>query len=328
MRPGDFRVLLDNVAVGHARDWFGAARAMHAAGIAAHDIVLSGVSCLEFGAHMIQGGAERIGCAIIPAGLEDVDLQIALIERFRANAYCGKPGILRQILARAAVKGRDVSSLTKAFVFGEFMSTHFRRECEGRGLVIRQAWAAPEVGVIAYQTSGPDGGCADGKVVNEGVIVEIVDPRTGEPVRRGEAGEVVVTRPNVDFPILRMRTGELTREISGPSPCGRTNMRVEGRLGRVDELAAWRDRLLSPSQILQMRARHACCRNMKLFLLGDAKGGEAVLRVEGPKDDPHLPVNLRNTMRNVLGFEAKIEIRGEGELPRDGRLIIDQRKRA
>jgi phenylacetate-CoA ligase len=277
---------------------------------------------------MIHDAAERLRCAVYAAGPDDTDRQIAAIERFRATAYCGKLGVLRRIVERAAVTGRDISTLKKALVFGGPMSTHFRRECEGRGLRIRQAWVTPEIGVIAYETDAPDGRVNEGMIVNEGVHVEILDPETDGPARPGAVGEVVLTRPSVDFPVLRMRTGDLSRFIREPSPCGRSNIRIQGWMGRVEEMTTWRNVRVLPSHVLDMRARHACCRNMKLFVTGDREAAEIVLRVEGPKDDPQLPVNLRATMQNVLGFEAKIDICDLGALPRDGRLIVDERRAA
>ena len=327
-RPGFMRHLLPTSAAGHARDWWNAARAMHAAGFAKNDIILNCASYhMNYGGHLVDSGASSLGCAVIPAGPAETDRLLEAIRRHTPNAYCGKPGVLRRILEQAAATNIDISLLKKALVFGAPLSTHFRRECEARGLRVRHAYTCPEIGVVAFETSALDGGFNEGMIVNEGVILEIVHPDTNEPVTPGQVGEIVVTRLNVDFPLLRFGTGDLSRIISGASPCGRTNTRIQGWMGRVEETVRFRDQVL-PSQVLAMGARHACVQQMRLVFSGDAHKEESILRVEGPDDDPQLPINLKATMKSVLGFEARIDIVRPGMLPRDGKLIADERPRA
>ncbi len=325
-RSGFMRHLFFRAASGHGRDWWHAARAMHAADFVKGDIVLNCASYhMAHGGHMVESGAAELGCAVIPAGSGKVDRQLHAIHQLKPTAFCGKPGLLRRILETAAEKNFDVSSIRKALVFGAPLSTHFRREALARGVVVRQAYTTSETGIVAYETSLPDGSLNKGMIVNEGLIVEIVAPGTSEPVRRGDIGEVVVTRLNVDFPILRVGTGDLSREIEGPSPCGRTNMRIEGWMGRVDDVARVGERQIFPSQIIEMSDRHACVGRMRL-VLGE-KGGrvDPTLCVEGPGDDEQLRARLRATISEVLGFEARVDIVGPGTLPDDGRLIVDER---
>ena len=324
-RIGAMRHVLAHVATGRGRDWWVASRAMHAAQFKSNDVVLNcGSYHLQASGHMVAEAADSLGCATIAAGPSDVDAHLYCISRFKPAAYCGKPGALRRIVERAGVTNHDISSLTKALVFGAPLSTHFRRQCEARGLRIRQAYFVPEVGVVAYETSAPDGTTCEGMIVNEGVIVEILDPVTEQSVAVGEIGEVTITRLNHDFPVLRMRTGDLSRVIAGVSPCGRTNLRIQGWMGRVEEVVRYKDRMVCPSLVLAMRARHACVRGMRLVVSGS---DDIILRAEGTKDDPQLPIKLRTTMQSVLGFEARIDIVPPGVLPRDGKLIVDERAR-
>lgn len=329
LRIGAMRHVLAHVATGRGRDWWGASCAMHAAGFRANDVVLNcGSYHLDAGGHMVAAAADSLGCATIAAGPYDVDAHLHCIGRFKPVAYCGKPGVLRRIVERAAATNHDISSLTKALVFGAPLSTHLRRECEMRNLRIHQAYFIPEVGVIAYETRAPDHSLTHGMVVNESVIVEILDPVTEQPIAAGKIGEVTVTRLNKDFPVLRLRTGDLSRFVTGESACGRTNLRIEGWMGRVDEALRINELTVWPSYVLDMRARHASVRRMRLVVSGDDAANDIVLRVEASRDDPQLPVNLRATMQSVLGFEAKIDIVSPGMLPKDGKLIVDERARS
>lgn len=327
-RPGSMQQLFLNAAAGHSRDWWSAARALHAAGFVKSDIILNCASYhFSTSGHMIDGAARECGCASIPAGPDSGELQLEALRLIRPNAYCGKPGVLRRLLERAAVGNYDLATLKKALVFGAPLSTHFRKDAEARGVRVRQAYTTPEAGVIAYETSRPDGCLNEGMIVNEGLIVEIVKPGTDTHVKPGEIGEVVISRLNADFPLLRLSTGDLSRVIPGPSPCGRTNLRIQGWMGRVEETARFQDKTVYPSQILEMGARHACVRKMQLVFSNAGNRDDSVLRVEGPNDDPQFPINLNSTMRNVLGFEARIDIVAPGALRNDRKLIFDQRAR-
>ncbi len=328
-RPGLMRHLLIRTAAGHSRDWWNAARAMHAAGFVKGDIILNCASYhMRSDGHMVEGGAAEIECSVIPAGSARIDRHLDAIHQLKPTAYCGRPGGLRRILEAASAANADVSSIKKALVFGAPLSTHFRREAAARGIQIRQAYAHAEAGIIAFETSGPGGGVNEGMIVNEGLILEIVRQGTDIPAAPGEVGEIVVTRLNVDFPLLRFGTGDLSRILPGPSPCGRTNLRILGWMGRAEETAQFHDRTVLPSQVLEMGAKFACIARMRLVLRGDARSGESILRVEGPKNDPSLPADLRASMKAVFGFEAQVDIVNPGTLPKDGKLIADERLRA
>ena len=328
-RPGFMRQLFFGTASGHSRDWWNAARAMHAAGFVRGDIVLNCASYhMRTGGHMIEGGAMELGCCVIPAGSSKTGRHLEAIRTLRPTGFCGKPGALRKILERADAEKIDVSSIRKALVFGAPLSSHFRREAAARGIVVRQAYTTPDAGIVAFETSKPDGSLNEGMIVNEGVFVEIVRLGGDAPVGPDEVGEIVVTRLNVDLPVLRVGTGDLSRVLAGPSPCGRTNLRIAGWMGRVEDAARIGERRICPSQILAMNDRHACVKRMLLVVNGEGTPADTTLRVEGPRDDPQLPINLRATMQSVLGFEARVDIVGPGALGDGARLIVDERVHA
>ena len=325
-RPGLLRRLFPNMLEGHAKDWWGAARAMHAAGFTRGDIILNCFSYhLSTAGHMVESGAQALGCAVIPAGSSSIERQLDAIEALRPNAFCGKAAFLDLLLEKAAELRRDVSSIKKAFVFGAPLSPHLRSSIEARGVRLRQGFATAMLGVIAYETDDADGALNKGMVVNEGVILEIVRPGADEPVAAGQIGELVVTRLNLDCPVLRCSTGDLSRIIREPSPCGRTNIRIEGWLGRADQAAYVADRTLLPSQVIDIGARHAAVRRLRLVLRSENAREALVLRAEATPQDAALANALGASLRDVTGLEGAVEIVAPGDLPDDGKLIVDER---
>ena len=227
---------------GHAKDWWGAARALCAAGFGRGDIVLNCFSYhLAADGFIMDSGANALGCAVIPAGTADLELLLETIRILKPTAYCGRPDFLMSLVERAKQRKANIASITRAVVAGMPLSSSLRRDLESQGICVRQAYCIPHLGVIAYESEGPDGKLNEGMVVNEGLILEIVAPGTDDPVRAGEIGEVVVTRLNPDYPLLRFGTGELSALLPGASPCGRTNLRIRGCLGPVDRTANARD---------------------------------------------------------------------------------------
>ncbi len=326
-RLGALRRALPSSPQGQGRDWWNSARALAAAGFEKGDVILNCFSYhLAADGHIIEDGALALGCAVIPAGTARGELKLEAIHAFSPNAFCGEPEHLRQLLDQARELNRDVSSLRKAFVFGRHLSPHARADIEARGIRIRQAFVTSDLGVIAYETERPDGGLNEGMIVNEGIIVEIVRPGTSEPAREGEIGEVIVTRVNPDYPLLRMSTGDLSRFIPGPSPCGRTAPRIAGWLGRVDETACVGDRVVTPAQILDLGARHACVPRMQLVIAREGRRETVKLRAEGPGSDPQLSPNLKRNLFDIAGLDAEIEVVAPGVLTDKSRLIVDDRR--
>ena len=170
---------------------------------------------------MLEGGARAIGCTVFPAGVGQTELQVRVIARLRPNVYAGTPSFLDILLDKAAELGEDVNSIDKGLVSGEALPPSLRAAIGERGVSVLQCYATADVGLIAYESLA-----REGMILDEGVIVEIVQPGTGDPVADGEIGEVVVTPLNPDYPLVRFATGDLSAVLSGASPCGRTNTRI------------------------------------------------------------------------------------------------------
>ena len=325
-RPGLLRHILPCIVEGHAKDWWGAARALHAAGFERGDLILNSFSYhLSSAGHIVESGAQALGCCVIPAGSSKIERQLDVIEKLRPTAFCGKAAFLDLLLQKAAELRRDVSSIRKALVFGAPLSEHLRASVQSHGVHLRQAYATSSLGVIAYETDDAQGKLNEGMVVNEGLILEILRPGTDVAAAAGEIGEVVVTRLNLDCPLLRCSTGDLSMLLAGPSPCGRTNIRLKGWLGRVDQLAQVADRLLLPSQVIDIGARHASVRRLRLVLRRERTRDALLLRAEGPREDDTLALRLGQSLKDVTGFDGDVEILPDGALPDDGKLIVDER---
>ena len=327
VRPGMLRRMMIYGPQGQTRDWWSCARALSAAGFTRDDIILNCFS-YHFSAsgHIVDEGAAELGCAVIPAGTARFDKKIEAIHALKPPAYCGEPEHLLQLLDHASRANCDVSSLNKAFFFGADLSRHARAEIEGRGIRPRQAYVTSRHGVIAYETSLPDGKLNEGMIVNEGLIVEIVRPGTSMLAPDGEIGEVVVTRVNPDYPLLRVSTGDLSRVIPGASPCGRTGLRIAGWLGRVGEETRVANRVITPQHVLDLGDRHACVRRMQVVVRREGQADTVLLRAEGQDGDPQLPGNLKRNLLDITGIEGDIEVVPAGVLDAKARLIADERR--
>jgi phenylacetate-CoA ligase len=216
---------------GHAKDWWNVARALFAAGIRKGDILLNCFSYhLSPGGHIFESGAQVLGCPVIPAGTGNSEQLLEAIQVLKPAAYCGGPDFLKTLLDRADELGRDISCIRRGLVNGGHLSPAMREEFASRGIEIYQAYGTDELGIVAYESEAKQG-----LIVNEGLILEIVGQGTNEPLPPGEMGEIVVTRLNADYPLLRFGTGDLSMLLKGQSACGRTNMRIEIPFGDVDQ---------------------------------------------------------------------------------------------
>jgi len=215
---------------GHAKDWWNSARALFAAGIRKGDIVLNGFSYhFVTDGHMIDCGCKALGCPVIPAGDGDVSMTLAVIDHYLPIAYCGSVDFLSRLLEKASTGRRRTGSIKRAVLSATATSSGARQELAARGIACFESYATPELGVVAYETVADEP-----LVVNEGLIVEIVRPGTDEPLPAGQIGEIVVTRLNADYPLLRFGTGDLSAIVPGPSACGRTNMRIKHPIERSE----------------------------------------------------------------------------------------------
>lgn len=223
------------VPEGHAKDWWNAARAMNAAGIERGDIVLNCFSYhLSAAGRIVESGAHALGCAVIPAGESEIAREVETIRHLQPSAYCGSPEFLESLLDACEERGGATSSIRRALFLNGVPGANIEDRLRRRGIRVHQCYASDELGIVAYQTRLDNGQPVDGMVVNEGMIVEIVRPGTGIPLPYGAVGEVVVTRLNADYPLLRFATGDLSMVLPGPSSCGRTNLRFGGWLGTVN----------------------------------------------------------------------------------------------
>lgn len=326
-RLGALRRVVPRSPQGQTRDWWQAARALAAAGFEKHDVLLNCFSYhLASEGHIVDDAASALGCAVIPAGNASIEKKLAAIHVFKPVGYCGDAEHLKQLLDHAQSGNYDVSSLRKAFVFGAYLSPHLRAELENRDIRVRQAYVTPECGVIAYESDLSDGSRNEGMFVNEGLIVEIVKPGTSEAAAPGETGEVVVTRVNADFPVPRLSTGDLSRFIMSPSPCGRTATRIAGWLGRADEATRALGRSILPGDVLELGARHACVRRMQIAIGAEGGRETLTLRAEGPLDDRALPSNLKGNLKALFGLDGEVELVGPGVLSDHSPLIVDERR--
>ncbi|MGE0750000.1 MAG: phenylacetate--CoA ligase family protein [Variibacter sp.] len=306
---------------GHALDFGGAARALFAAGFRAGDIVHNSFSHhLTPGAYILEEGAHALGCATIPGGVGNTEQQIEAIAHYRARGYVGTPDFLKIVLDTAGKNGKDVSSLKRGLVSGAALPASLRDELGRRGVPTLQCYAIAEVGVIAYESEA-----REGLIVNEHLIVEIVRPGTGEPVPEGEVGEVVVTSFNPDYPMIRLATGDLSAVLPGVSPCGRTNMRIRGWMGRADQTAKVKGMFVRPEQIAAIAKRHPEVTRLRLVVTRDNEQDAMVLHAETAQGSDALAAALAETLQSVTKVRGSVTLAAPGTLPNDGKVIADER---
>ncbi|HEX3860265.1 MAG TPA: AMP-binding protein [Stellaceae bacterium] len=306
-------------------DFFRMARALYAAGIRPGDLVHNTFSYhLTPAGAMLESAARAIGCPVIPAGTGQTEQQLRAIDDLRPVAYIGTPSFLKILLDRAAEQGGNIGSLTKALVGAEAFPSILRGEFRQRGINALQCYGTADLGLIAYETAAADGSPCEGMVLDEGVIVELVQPGTGDPVAPGEVGEVVVTTLTPEYPLVRFATGDLSAVLPGPSPCGRTNQRIRGWLGRADQSVKVRGMFVHPVQIGEIVRRHPSVVRARLVVERPVAADEMTLLVE--MRDPGAPESaIAATVQSVTKLRGGVTRVGEGSLPNDGRVIEDRR---
>ena len=305
---------------GKGRDWWRLARALWAAGIRPGDLVHN---CFSYhftpGGVMFETAAHALGCPVFPAGVGNTELQARAVADLGPAAYAGTPSFLRIILEKAEELGLPHHTLAKACVSGEALPPALRQTLKTLGVDVLQAYATADLGLIAYE------GAADGGlVVDEDAIVEIVRPGTDDPVAAGEVGEVVVTTFNADYPLLRFGTGDLSAVLTGTSPCGRTNMRLKGWLGRADQTTKIKGMFVHPRQIDEVAKRHGLAR-ARLVVDKQDDADRMTLHAEAAGDDPALAAAMAATLQSVCKLKGAVALHPPGTLPNDGKVIEDQR---
>ena len=308
---------------GAAPDYWRLARALFAAGFRAGDLVHNCFSyhCTPAGS-MLETGAHALGCTVFPGGTGQTEQQIAAMADLRADGYVGTPSFQRIILDRAAELGTGLPSLRKALVSAEPFPPSLRDAFGARGVAGYQVYATADVGTIAYETPA-----REGLVVDEGVLVEIVRPGTGDPVAAGEVGEVVVTTlANVDYPLVRFGTGDLSAALPGVSSCGRTNQRIKGWLGRADQTTKVKGMFVHPAQVAAIVKRHPEVRRSRLVVDNPEGTDRMMLHVEVCGVEAPLAEAIVESIREVTKLRGEVTFRAADELPNDGKVIDDLRK--
>ncbi|GGE52318.1 phenylacetate--CoA ligase family protein [Actibacterium pelagium] len=303
---------------GTSHDWWRMGRFVHAAGIGKGDIVQN---C--FGYHLtpagmiFENGAQAVGARTVPAGTGQTELQAQAAATIGVTGYAGTPDYLKVILDKADELGLDLSRLTKAVVSGGALFPSLRQEYADRGITCLQAYATADLGNVAYESPA-----MEGMILDEGVIVEIVTPGTGDPVAPGEVGEVVVTTLNPDYPLIRFATGDMSAVLPGQSPCGRTNTRIKGWMGRADQTTKIKGMFVRPEQVAALVSKHVEIDRARVIATRSGEQDAMTVQIETTSADIG---KFEPSVVETLKMRGKIELVAPGALPRDGLVIEDQR---
>ena len=307
---------------GRRPDYWRMARPLFAAGFRAGDLLLNCFSYhLTPAGAMMETGAHALGCAVIPGGTGQTELQLRAIGDLRPLGYVGTPSFLRIILEKGRESGADLSSLKRALVSGEAFPPALQGIVASHGIAAFQAYGTADLGTIAYETEA-----REGLVVDEGILLEVVRPGTGDVLPEGEVGEVVVTTLTPDYPLIRFGTGDLSAMLPGPSPCGRTNRRIKGWMGRADQTTKVKGMFVHPEQVAETVKRHGGIGHARLVVSHDGRSDVMTLKVEvAPGTDAALAARLAESLASATKLNGRVELVAPGSLPNDGKVIEDQR---
>jgi phenylacetate-CoA ligase len=310
-------------------DWWRFARPMYAAGVRAGGLLQN---CFSYhftpAAFMVEGGAARIGCTVIPAGIGQTEMQVQAMMDLKPDTYIGTPSFLKLIIEKAREMGADISSVTKAVMGAEALPESLRSWFAENGVPhVFQTYASADIGSIAYETAS-GGKLNPGMVIDENVLLEIVHPGSGIPVAPGEVGEVVVTVFNADYPLIRFATGDLSAVLLGApaSPCGRTNTRIKGWMGRADQTTKVRAMFVHPSQVHEIARRHPQIKKARLVVSGRMANDEMALHceVDDPLDASGVEAII-GSIRELTKLRGDVVLVAVGSLAQDGKVIDDIR---
>jgi phenylacetate-CoA ligase len=312
---------------GRGNDWWRTARGFFAGGFRAGDRVLN-----TFAYHftpagsMVEAGLLALGCTVVPGGVGQSEMQAEAIRDLRLNGYVGTPSFLRIVVEKADELKVDIACLRRAQVGGEYLPPALRKSMEERGVAVTQMYASADLGLIAYESLGRDGKPTEGMILDEGLILEIVRPGTGDPVAAGVVGEVVITSFNRDYPLVRFATGDLSAVLPGPSACGRTNVRIRGWMGRADQSTKVRAMFVTPKQVSDIVRRHPEISRARLVVSGEAGNDQMVLHCEVAGVASGLAEAVADSIREVTKLRGEVKIVPVGSLANDGKVIEDLRK--
>ena len=305
---------------GKRGDYWRMARALWAAGFRRGGIVHNAFSYhLTPAGSMLEMAAQAIGCAVVPAGVGNTELQLRAIADIRPDSYVGTPSFLKILLEKAAESGSDISSIKRAVVSGEALPKALRAEFKARGIDVLQCYATADLGLIGYESAADEG-----LILDESILVEILRPGTSEALAPGEVGEVAVTTLTPEYPLIRFATGDLSMVVPGVSACGRTNARLRGWMGRADQTTKVKGMFVHPGQVAEA-AKRSNVAKFRLVVTREGDNDSMTLRVEAPASDS-LATKLANDLTSLTKLKGAIEFANPGTLPNDGKVIEDLRK--
>ena len=313
---------------GRGGDWWRYARPLHALGVRSGDLIQN---CFAYhftpAGLMVEGGAAHLGCPVIPAGIGQTEMQVQAMQLLKPKVYVGTPSFLKIIIEKAQEMGADISSLKMALVGAEALPPSLRQWLNENGVpFVLQTYGSADIGNIAYETL-TDGKLNPGMMLDETLLLEIVRPGTGDPLPEGEVGEIVITSFNPDYPLIRFATGDMSAVLSGTSPCGRTNTRIKGWMGRADQTTKVRAMFVHPSQIADIAKRHPIIKKARLVVSGEMANDEMTLHCEVDHPDAALSEvdAIIASIRDVTKLRGDVKLQAIGSLPNDGKVIEDAR---
>ena len=306
---------------GTGRDYWRMARALYAAGFRPGELAHN---CFSYhfvpAGSMMESGAHALGCTVFPGGTGQTEQQVQAMAELKPAGYIGTPSFLKIIVEKAAEMNTPLPSVTKALVSAEAFPPSLRDWLAERGIAGYQCYATADLGLIAYETAA-----REGLVIDEGVMVEIVRPGTGDPVAEGEVGELVVTPLNPDYPLLRFGTGDLSAVLPGQCPTGRTNTRIKGWMGRADQTTKVRGMFVHPTQVADIARRFPEVHKARLVVSGEMANDSMLLQVETANAPDGLAERISEAIRDVTKLRGAVQLLIPGSLPNDGKVIEDAR---
>ena len=306
---------------GEGPDYWRTGRAMYAAGVRAGDLIHNTLSYhFTPAGFMIESGARAIGCGVFPAGTGQTELQVSAIVDLQPNVYCGTPSFLKILIDKAAELNADISCIKKGVVGGEALPPSLRETLSGHGVDVLQFYGTADVGTIAYESEAKEG-----LIIDEDILVEIVTPGTGEPVAEGEVGEILVTSFSKDYPLVRFATGDMSKFLAGPSPCGRTNTRIAGWMGRADQTTKVKGMFVRPEQVVAVAKRHPEVLKARLVVDSENNNDTMTLHCEVDQQPDSLVEAIQDSIREVCKLRGEVSLMAVGELASDGKIIDDIR---
>jgi len=306
---------------GTGKDYWRMSRAIYAAGFRSGELIHNSFSYHFVPAgSMMETGAHAIGCSVFPGGTGQTEQQVQAMRELQPAGYIGTPSFLKIIVEKAAELGVSLPSVKKAMFGGEAFPPSLRDWFTAHGIDAYQCYATADLGLIAYETTA-----REGLVLDEGVIVEIVRPGTGDPVAEGEVGELVVTTLNPDYPLIRFGTGDLSAVLPGTCPTGRTNTRIKGWMGRADQTTKIRGMFVHPKQVMEVVKRFPELQRARLVVSGEMANDVMTLKVESADTGEALAARIGEAIRDVTKLRGAVELHAVGTLPNDGKVIDDIR---